>query len=420
LENDPRETIVARVNEHYLKLKSSYLFNEIGRRVRVFAEANPHARIIRLGIGDVTRPLPPAVVRALHDAVDDMARAETFKGYGPDFGYDFLVERIAEADYASRGVKISPDEIIVSDGAKQDTGNIQEIFAAESAVALTDPVYPVYADTNVMAGRTGAADEAGRYAGLLYLPCTAENAFVPALPDRPVDLIYLCYPNNPTGAVMTREQLRRWVDYARAHGAIILYDAAYEAYIRDPEIPHSIYEIDGAREVAIEFRSYSKTAGFTGTRCAFTVVPKEAMGRTADGDEVSLHTLWRRRMSTKYNGAPYIIQRAAAAVYTPEGQRQAREAVDFYMENARIIRDGLEAAGLTVFGGRNAPYIWLRTPRGLSSWEFFDRLLHDAHVVGTPGAGFGPSGEGYFRLTGFGGREQTAEAVERIRARLAL
>jgi LL-diaminopimelate aminotransferase len=408
------------VNEHYLKLKSSYLFNEIGRRVQEFSEAHPGARVIRLGIGDVTRPLPPAVIRALHEAVDDMARAETFRGYGPDFGYDFLVDRIVETDYASRGVKISPDEIVVSDGAKQDTGNIQELFATDSAVALTDPVYPVYADTNVMAGRTGPADAGGRYAGLLYLPCTADNGFVPALPDRPVDLIYLCYPNNPTGAVMTRAQLRHWVDYARAHGAVILYDAAYEAYIRDPEIPHSVYEIDGAREVAIEFRSFSKTAGFTGTRLAFTVIPKEVMGRTADGQHVSLNTLWRRRMSTKYNGAPYIIQRAAAAIYTPEGQRQAGEAIDFYMENARIIRDGLEAAGLTVFGGRNAPYIWLRTPRGLSSWEFFDRLLHDAHVVGTPGAGFGPSGEGYFRLTGFGGREQTAEAVERIRTRLSL
>jgi LL-diaminopimelate aminotransferase len=347
-----------------------------------------------------------------------MARPETFKGYGPDFGYDFLVERIAEHDYAARGVKIAPDEIIVSDGGKQDSGNIQEIFSTECVVALTDPVYPVYADTNVMAGRTGPADDQGRYAGMVYLPCTADNGFVPALPSRPVDLIYLCYPNNPTGATMTKAQLQTWVEYAHRNNAVILYDAAYEAYVRDPEVPRTIYEVEGAKEVAIEFRSFSKSAGFTGTRCAFTVVPKEARGRGADGEEVSLHALWCRRMSTKYNAAPYIIQKAAAAVYTPEGRQQVRESVDFYMENARIIREGLAAAGLTVHGGRNAPYVWLKTPGRLTSWEFFDKLLHEAHVVGTPGAGFGPSGEGYFRLTGFGGRDQTQEAVERIRTRL--
>jgi LL-diaminopimelate aminotransferase len=411
---------VARVNEHYLKLKASYLFNDIARRIKAFTEAHPEARIIRLGIGDVTRPLAPAIVRALHEAVDDMARAETFKGYGPDFGYEFLVERIAEQDYGARGVKVAPDEIIVSDGTKQDSGNFQEIFAPDCVVALTDPVYPVYADTNVMAGRTGPADEAGRYAGLVYLPCTAANGFVPALPGRPVDLIYLCYPNNPTGATATKAQLQAWVEYAHRHGAVILFDAAYEAYIRDPELPRSIYEVEGAREVAVEFRSFSKTAGFTGTRCAFTVVPKELKGRAADGAEVSLHALWCRRQSTKYNAAPYIVQKAAAAVYTPEGRRQVQEAVDFYMENARIIREGLAALGLTVHGGRNAPYVWLQTPAGLGSWQFFDKLLHEAHVVGTPGAGFGPSGEGYFRLTGFGAREQTLEAVERIRTRLKL
>ena len=411
---------MARINDNYLKLKASYLFNDIAKRIRAFTEANPSAKIIRLGIGDVTRPLPPAVVKALHDAVDDMSKAETFKGYGPDFGYDFLVEKAAEEDYGARGVKISPDEIIVSDGTKQDSGNIQEIFSVDCTVALTDPVYPVYSDTNVMAGRTGPADADGRYQGLVYLPCTADNGFVPALPPRPVDLVYLCYPNNPTGATATKAQLQAWVEYAHRHNAVILFDAAYEAYIRDPEVPHSIYEIEGAKEVAIEFRSFSKLAGFTGVRCAFTVVPKEVKGRAADGSEVSLHALWCRRMSTKYNAAPYIVQRAAAAVYTPEGRRQVRESVDFYMENARIIREGLAAAGLTVYGGRNAPYVWLRTPAGLTSWQFFDKLLNEAHVVGTPGAGFGPSGEGYFRLTGFGGRAQTEEAVERIRTRLRL
>ena len=411
---------MARINDNYLKLKASYLFNDIAKRIRAFTEANPSAKIIRLGIGDVTRPLPPAVVKALHDAVDDMSKAETFKGYGPDFGYDFLVEKAAEEDYGARGVKISPDEIIVSDGTKQDSGNIQEIFSVDCTVALTDPVYPVYSDTNVMAGRTGPADADGRYQGLVYLPCTADNGFVPALPPRPVDLVYLCYPNNPTGATATKAQLQAWVEYAHRHNAVILFDAAYEAYIRDPEVPHSIYEIEGAKEVAIEFRSFSKLAGFTGVRCAFTVVPKEVKGRAADGSEVSLHALWCRRMSTKYNAAPYIVQRAAAAVYTPEGRRQVRESVDFYMENARIIREGLAAAGLTVYGGRNAPYVWLRTPAGLTSWQFFDKLLNEAHVVGTPGAGFGPSGEGYFRLTGVGGRAQTEEAVERIRTRLQL
>jgi LL-diaminopimelate aminotransferase len=379
---------------------------------------HPDARLIRLGIGDVTQPLPPAVVSALHEAVDEMARVETFRGYGPEAGYEFLTEQIATQDFGARGVTIAPDEIFVSDGGKQDSGNIQEIFAADSVVALCDPVYPVYADSNVMAGRSGPADDSGRYAGFVYLPCTAANEFQPPLPDRPVDLIYLCYPNNPTGAVMTRESLRRWVDYARTHASVILYDAAYEAYIRAPEIPHSIFEIEGARAVAIEFRSFSKVAGFTGTRCAYTVVPKEAQGRGPRGEAVSLNALWLRRQSTKFNGVPYIIQRGAAAVYTPEGQKQVRALVDFYMENARTIRAGLEAAGLTVYGGQNAPYIWVKTPSGLSSWDFFQKLLDEAHVVSTPGSGFGPSGEGYLRLTAYGQREQTEEAVERIRTRL--
>ena len=408
-----------RVNEHYLKLKSSYLFVEIARRVKAFQETHPDAKLIRLGIGDVTQPLPAAVITALHDAVDDMGRAESFKGYGPETGYEFLAELIAAHDYSVRGVKLGLDEIFVSDGGKQDSGNIQEIFTADSIVALTDPVYPVYADSAVMAGRTGDADENGRYAGLVYLPCTARNHFQPALPDRHVDLIYLCYPNNPTGAVLTRDGLRRWVDYAKAEAATILYDAAYEAYIRDPDVPHSIFEVEGAREVAIEFRSFSKTAGFTGTRCAYTVVPKEARGRTARGEPVSLNALWLRRQSTKFNGVPYIIQKGAAAVYSPEGRSQVRALIDSYMENARIVRDGLQAAGLTVYGGTNAPYLWVKTPAGMTSWQFFDALLDRAQVVSTPGSGFGPSGEGYLRLTAFGRRDQTEEAVERIRTRFA-
>ena len=406
---------MARVNEHYLKLRSSYLFTEIARRVRAFTAEQPQARIIRLGIGDVTQPLVPAVVRALHEAVDEMASPATFRGYGPEPGYEFLTELIAKHDYGARGVTLTPDEIFVSDGAKSDTGNIQEIFAADSTVAVTDPVYPVYVDSTVMAGRTGGCDEAGRYAGVVYLPCTEANDFEPPLPDRPVDLVYLCFPNNPTGAVLGRGALGRWVDWARRTGAVLLYDAAYEAYIREPGIPHSIYEIDGAREVAIEFRSFSKTAGFTGTRCAFTVVPKDLRGRAASGQPVDLNGLWLRRQSTKFNGVPYVVQRGAAAVYTDEGQQQVRAAVDYYMENARIIREGLHAAGLTVHGGRNAPYLWVKTPPGLTSWDFFDRLLRDAHVVGTPGVGFGPSGEGYFRLTAFGRRDHTEEAVARIR-----
>jgi LL-diaminopimelate aminotransferase len=409
---------VARINDNYLRLKSSYLFTEIAKRVKVFQTAHPDARVIRLGIGDVTRPLAPAIIRGLHEAVDEMARTETFRGYGPEPGYEFLGELIAKHDYGSRGVTMAIDEIFVSDGAKSDTGNFQEIFSADAVVALTDPVYPVYLDSNVMTGRAGSPDDAGRYDRIVYLPCIAENGFQPPFPDRPVDMVYLCFPNNPTGAVLDRAALRRWVDWARRTGAVLLYDAAYESYIQDPDIPHSIYEIEGARDVAVEFRSFSKTAGFTGTRCAFTVVPKEVHGRSATGDPVSLNALWLRRQSTKFNGVPYIIQKGAAAVYTPEGQKQVRATIEYYMDNARIIREGLESAGLTVYGARNAPYIWVKTPAGLTSWGFFDKLLNEAHVVGTPGAGFGPSGEGYFRLTAFGAKEQTQEAVERIKARL--
>lgn len=406
---------MTRINDHYLKLPSSYLFSEVGERVKAYKVAHPEAHIISLGIGDVTQPLSAAVIRAIHEAAEEMAQVDTFRGYGPYVGYEFLTERIARCDYAARGVHIESNEIFVSDGAKSDTGNIQEIFAADCSVALTDPAYPVYVDSHVMAGRTGAADAAGRYDRLVYLPCTEKNSFRAPLPDRRVDLVYLCYPNNPTGAAITREMLVTWVDWARKNDATILYDAAYEAYIRDPDIPHSIFEIDGAREVAIEFRSFSKTAGFTGTRCAFTVVPKEVTGVAAAGRRLSLNSLWLRRQSTKFGGVPYLVQRAAAAVYTDEGQKEVRGLVDFYMENARIICEGLETIGLTVYGGRNAPYVWVKAPAGLGSWAFFDKLLAEAQVVSTPGVGFGPSGEGYLRLAAFGRRDQTEEAVERIK-----
>ena len=407
---------MTRLNAAYRNLRSSYLFAEIRRRTKVFADAHPDVRLIDLGVGDVTRPLPPAVIRAMHDATDDMARGETFKGYGPYVGYEWLRAAIAEHDFGPRGVKIAVDEVFVSDGGKSDSANLQEIFAPDCVVALMDPVYPVYADSNVVAGRSGPADESGRYAGFVYLPCTAENNFQVALPTEHVDLIYLCYPNNPTGAVVTRDALARWVDYARAHEAVILYDAAYEGYIADADVPHSIYEIPGAREVAIECRSFSKNAGFTGMRLAYTVVPKEMKGRLGDTTR-TVNELWTRRVGMKSNGPPYVIQKAAAATYTPEGQKQVRALIEDYMQNARIIASGLTAAGFTVYGGRNAPYIWLRTPAGVSSWDFFDRMLADVHVVGAPGSGFGPSGEGYYRLTAFGSRAQTEEAIERIRSR---
>jgi LL-diaminopimelate aminotransferase len=410
---------MARINDHYLKLPAGYLFPEIGRRVSRFATEHPGAKIIRMGIGDVTEPLPPAVIEAMHKAVDEMGRREAFRGYGPEQGYDFLRTAIAENDYRSHGVNVSPDEIFVSDGSKCDTGNILDVFGPDNVVAITDPVYPVYVDTNVMAGRGGRLDDSGRFSELVYLPVTAENNFTPALPTRHVDLIYLCYPNNPTGTVATPETLARWVDYAKQNGSIILFDAAYEAYISTPGIPHSIFEIPGAREVALEFRSFSKTAGFTGARCAFTVVPTSLKANAADGSQVELHRLWSRRHSTKFNGASYVVQRGAEACYSPQGKEQLRKVIDFYRENASRLREGLAALGLNVFGGVDAPYVWLKTPGGAKSWDFFDRLLATAHVVGTPGSGFGPSGEGYFRLSAFNSRENVEEALSRLRRVLA-
>lgn len=408
---------MAKINTHYQKLQAGYLFPEIGKRVRAYAAAHPAARIIRLGIGDVVLPLPAPIVDALKAGADEMARKETFRGYGPEQGYEFLLDAIA-AHYRSLGVEVAPDEIFVSDGSKCDTANLQEIFALDSVVAVTDPVYPVYVDTNVMAGRTGPADDKGRYARLVYLPTTAENGFDPPLPDGRVDLVYLCSPNNPTGAVMSRASLARWMAWAKQHEAIILFDAAYEAFVRDPGLPRSIFEIPGAREVALEFRSFSKTAGFTGTRCAFTVIPKELRARDESGAWVALHGLWNRRHTTKFNGVSYPIQRAAAAVFTPEGAAGTQANIDYTMENARLIREGLGRAGYRVFGGANAPYIWMQVPAGMSSWQYFDRLLHEANVVGTPGSGFGSCGEGYFRLSAFGFRDNVEEAVERIRTKL--
>ncbi|GIW91225.1 MAG: LL-diaminopimelate aminotransferase [Pirellulaceae bacterium] len=402
------------INENYLKLKAGYLFPEIARRVAAFAEAHPEARIIRLGIGDVTEPLPLAIVEAMHQAVAEMGRRETFRGYGPEQGYAFLREAIAEHDFRARGADVAPDEIFVSDGSKCDVGNLLDIFDLANRVAVLDPVYPVYVDTNVMAGRTGPADNDGRYPGLVYLSATAENDFQPDLPSEPVDLIYLCYPNNPTGAVASRETLARWVDFALQTGAVILFDAAYEAYIQEPHLPHSIYEIPQARQVAIELRSFSKNAGFTGVRCAYTVVPHSVFGRTRDGQRVPLHALWTRRHTTKFNGVSYIVQRGAAAAYTPEGKQQIGALIDFYMTNARLLREGLTRLGWQVYGGRNAPYLWLKTPGGMSSWQFFDYLLERAHLVGTPGSGFGAAGEGYFRLSAFNSRENILEAVERL------
>ena len=401
---------MVKVNDNYLKLPGSYLFSTIGKKVREYKAQHPEADIISLGIGDVTQPIAPAVISALHSAVDEMGRAESFRGYAPDLGYDFLREAIAENDFRARGCEISADEIFVSDGAKCDCGNIQEIFSADCRIAVCDPVYPVYVDSNVMAGRTGDYDAAaGRFSDVIYLPCTAGNGFSPDLPSEVPDLIYLCFPNNPTGAVISKARLQEWVDYANRNGAVILYDAAYEAYISEPDIPHSIYECDGARDCAIEFRSFSKTAGFTGLRLGFTVIP-----RNLEVDGVSLWSLWARRHGTKYNGAPYIIQRAGEAVYSDAGRLQIRSQIAYYMDNAHYIYNGLKEAGYEVSGGINAPYIWLRTPDGLTSWEFFDRLLTEANVVGTPGSGFGPGGEHYFRLSAFGSHENTAEAVKRI------
>ncbi len=402
---------MVKINENYLKLPGSYLFSTIAKKVNAYIEANPDKKVIRLGIGDVTQPIAPAIIEALHGAVEEMGNKETFHGYAPDLGYGFLREVIAKEDYIARGCSISADEIFVSDGAKSDCGNIQEIFDENCRIAVCDPVYPVYVDSNVMAGRTGEYDEkTGRWSNVIYMPCTAENHFVPELPKEVPDLIYLCVPNNPTGTTLTREQLKIWVDYANEQGAVILYDAAYEAYIAQEDVPHSIYEIEGADTCAIEFRSFSKNAGFTGVRLGFTVVPK-ALVRGG----VALHSLWARRHGTKFNGAPYIIQKAGLAVYSEEGKAQLKEQVAYYMRNARVIYDGLKEAGLEVYGGVNAPYIWLKVPENMTSWEFFDRLLEEASVVGTPGSGFGPSGEGYFRLTAFGTYENTVEAIERMK-----
>ncbi len=404
-----------KINDNYLKLPGSYLFSTIAKKVNAYSSAHPEAKIIRLGIGDVTQPIAPAIIEVLHGAVDEMANAETFHGYAPDLGYEFLRNTIAENDYRARGCNITPDEIFVSDGAKCDCGNIQEIFSIDNKIAVCDPVYPVYVDSNVMAGRTGTYDSKSEtWSDVIYMPCTAENNFAPELPRETPDLIYLCFPNNPTGAVINKEQLQEWVDYANRVGAVILFDAAYEAYISEPDIPHSIYECEGARSCAIEFHSFSKNAGFTGLRLGYTVIPKDLK---ADG--VSLNALWARRHGTKYNGAPYIIQRAGEAVYSEAGKEQLKKQVAYYMNNAHYIFDNLKAAGYTVSGGVNSPYIWLKAPAGMTSWEFFDYLLENVNVVGTPGSGFGPSGETYFRLTAFGSYENTVEAVERMKGAIA-
>jgi LL-diaminopimelate aminotransferase len=404
---------MALVNENYLKLKAGYLFPEIGRRVATYTAAHPNEKVIRLGIGDVTLPLTPSVVKAFHEGVDEMADAARFKGYGPEQGYDFLREAIAKNDYQARGCDIRADDIFVSDGSKCDTGNLQEIFGLENVIAVSDPVYPVYVDTNVMAGRTGDQNASGQYAGIVYMPCTEENGFLPALPKARADLVYLCFPNNPTGTVASREVLATWVDWARKNKAILLFDAAYEAFITDERIPHSIYEIPGARECAIEFRSFSKTAGFTGTRCAFTVVPKGLLAYDRKGNAVDLHLIWNRRQTTKFNGVSYPVQKAAAAIYTDAGRAEVRGLISAYMENARILRERLGAMGYKVFGGIHAPYIWLNT-KGQTSWDFFDRLLNKVQVVGTPGAGFGLAGEGYFRFSAFGERTRVIEAMDRM------
>ncbi|MDY3110953.1 MAG: LL-diaminopimelate aminotransferase [Lachnospiraceae bacterium] len=402
---------MAKVNDNYLKLPGSYLFSTIGKKVAAYTAENPDKKIIRLGIGDVTQPLTPTIIQALHSAVDEMADAETFRGYAPDLGYEFLRKAIADNDYVARGCDIAADEIFVSDGAKCDSGNIQEIFSTDNKIAVCDPVYPVYVDTNVMAGRTGEYDPAtGNWSDVIYMPCTAENGFAPELPKTVPDIIYLCFPNNPTGATVTKDRLQEWVDYANKNGSVIIYDAAYEAYISEENVPHTIYECEGARTCAIELRSFSKNAGFTGVRLGFTVIPKDLK---VDG--VSLHSLWARRHGTKYNGAPYIIQRAGEAVYSEQGKKETAGLVAYYMKNASYILNGLKDAGYTVSGGVNAPYIWLKAPNGMTSWEFFDYLLTTANVVGTPGSGFGPSGENYFRLTAFGSYENTVEAVDRLK-----
>lgn len=405
---------MTKINDNFLKLQKSYLFVTIAKKVAAFKEANPDAKVIRLGIGDVTRPLAPAVINAMHHAVDELANADTFRGYGPEHGYDFLQDAIIANDFKPRGISLEREEVFVNDGAKSDTGNIGDILGLKNSIGVTDPIYPVYIDSNVMNGRAGEFIN-GLWNNITYMPCTAENNFVAQIPDKKIDIIYLCYPNNPTGTVITREQLQKWVEYALRNKSLIMYDAAYEAYIQDPDIPHSIYEIEGAKKCAIEFHSYSKTAGFTGVRCGYTIVPKELTAFNAEGDEIALNPLWERRQSTKFNGASYITQRGAEAIYSPEGKKQVKETIDYYMTNARIMRESLLQTGLTIFGGENAPYIWVKTPKEFGSWEMFDHLLNNLHLVCTPGVGFGPSGEGYVRLTTFGNREDCIEAMERLK-----
>jgi len=407
---------MAYLNDHYLKLQAGYLFPEIARRVREFCEANPDAakRLIRCGIGDVTEPLPPAVIAAMHRAVDELSVRETFRGYGHEQGLESLREKIAQQDYRDRGIEVSADEIFVSEGSKSDCGYILDVLGKKNKIAISDPVYPAYVDTNVMAGRTGRADDSGRYQGLTYLPCRPDNQFVPEPPNQPVDVAYLCFPNNPTGAVASREQLAKWVEYARTNESILLFDAAYEAYVSDPKIPHSIFEIEGARECAVEFRSFSKNGGFTGVRCGFTVMPKTLLAGTDDGRKLPLHSLWHRRWSTKANSVSYPVQRGAEAIYTAEGKEQVRHLIDHYMGNARILREAAERSGLEVYGGVNAPYIWVHTPAGLTSWQMFDRMLQDLNVVVTPGSGFGACGEGFFRISAFNSRENAEEVARRL------
>lgn len=405
---------MALVNEHFLKLPNNYLFSDIAKKVNAFKVSHPKTDLIRLGIGDVTRPLPQASIEAMHKAVDELANKETFHGYGPEQGYDFLIDAVIRNDYTPRGVYLEPGEVFISDGAKSDTGNIGDILRHDNSIGVTDPIYPVYIDSNVMCGRAGILED-GRWSNVVYLPCLSENNFVPEIPDRRIDILYLCYPNNPTGTVISKAELKKWVNYALENDTLILYDAAYEAYIQDPDIPHSIYEIKGAKKVAIEFRSFSKTAGFTGVRCGYTVVPKELTAATLEGERIPLNRMWNRRQCTKFNGTSYITQRGAEAIYTPEGKKQVKAIIQYYMANARIMKEALESTGLKVFGGENAPYLWVKTPGEVNSWKFFEQMLYEANVVGTPGVGFGPSGEGYIRLTAFGERADCEEAMKRIR-----
>ena len=405
---------MALVNEHFLKLPNNYLFSDIAKKVNAFKVSHPKTDLIRLGIGDVTRPLPQTSIEAMHKAVDELANKETFHGYGPEQGYDFLIDAVIRNDYAPRGVYLEPGEVFISDGAKSDTGNIGDILRHDNSIGVTDPIYPVYIDSNVMCGRAGILED-GRWSNVVYLPCLSENNFVPEIPDRRIDILYLCYPNNPTGTVISKAELKKWVNYALENDTLILYDAAYEAYIQDPDIPHSIYEIKGAKKVAIEFRSFSKTAGFTGVRCGYTVVPKELTAATLEGERIPLNRMWNRRQCTKFNGTSYITQRGAEAIYTPEGKKQVKAIIQYYMANARIMKEALESTGLKVFVGENAPYLWVKAPGEVSSWKFFEQMLYEANVVGTPGVGFGPSGEGYIRLTAFGERADCEEAMKRIR-----